>query len=194
MEFLYSLYLYTYLYETLNFHVLLLYIPRMYTFFFGLFFLFFVHACIRIFFHHTLCVYSIFLYFHSVCVDFYFLFFVHACIRTVHIFTLLYMFTVFSCIFTSWVLEFLYFYFRSTHTYFLCTVFSHIFLESFCLYMILMIFMYLVPLTIQFLHYRRCRGPKFILFMDFFWYRIYSGATPLPVLEHTEKTPPSCPW
>ena len=51
----------------------------------------------------------------------------------------------------------------------------------------LVIFMYFVPLTIQFLLYRRCSGPKFILLMKFLYYKIYSGVPLPPVLEHTEK-------
>ena len=72
--------------------------------------------------------------------------------------------------FTVYVLEFfIFFFFLCVHIY-LRTVLFHIYFYCVFLpvYEMLVIFMYFVPLTIQFLLYRRCSGPKFILLMKFY--------------------------
>jgi hypothetical protein len=123
--------------------------------------------------------------FHSVDVDFFFL---HACIRTVYIFHHTLCVRSIFLYFTVYVLEFFNFFFLCVHIY-LRTVLFHIYFYCVFLpvYEMLVIFMYFVPLTIQFLLYRRCSGPKFILLMKFLYYKIYSGVPLPPVLEHTEK-------
>ena len=126
--------------------------------------------------------------FHSVDVDYFFLF-LHACIRTVYIFHHTLCVRSIFLYFTVYVLEFfIFFFFLCVHIY-LRTVLFHIYFYCVFLpvYEMLVIFMYFVPLTIQFLLYRRCSGPKFILLMKFLYYKIYSGVPLPPVLEHTEK-------